>query len=49
MIPSIFALIVLAVGLILLHFGIKQLGASLSNITITPTPFVEAAGGAATK
>ena len=49
MIPRIFALVVLAVGLILLHFGIKQLSTGLSNITITPTPFVEPPGGAATR
>lgn len=47
MIPSVFALIVLAVGLILLHFGIKQLTTELGLVTVTPAPFTT--GGAATK
>lgn len=47
MIPSVFALLVLAIGLILIHFGIKQISTSLSNITVTATPFTSA--GAATR
>lgn len=45
MIPSVFALIVLAIGLILIHFGIKQLGSSLSNVTVVAAPFVSTGAG----
>ena len=42
MIPSVFALIVLAGGLILIHFGIKEIEAQLGQIVSTPTPNVTA-------
>ena len=44
MIPSVFALIVLAGGLILIHFGIKEVEAQLGQIVSTPTPNVTTTG-----
>lgn len=38
MIPSVYALIVLAVGLILIHFGTAGLSDALSSLKITTPP-----------
>ena len=50
MVPAIFALIVLTAGLILLHFGQKQLGTILAGLSWVATPYVGMPpAGAATK
>lgn len=36
MIPSVFALIVLTAGLIMIHFGVKDIETQLGNLKINP-------------
>ena len=40
MVPSVFALIVLTAGLVLVYFGVKDLETELGTITLTQTPNV---------
>lgn len=40
MIPSLYGVIILTVGLVLVYFGMKDLETQLGNIRIVPTPFV---------
>lgn len=50
MVPSIFALLVLTAGLVLIHFGQKLLSEELATIKWVGTPYVgQPPGGAATK
>lgn len=40
MIPSVYALVILTAGVVLIHFGLKDLESVLGTISLTPTPFV---------
>lgn len=40
MIPSLYGVIILTAGLVLLYFGMKDLETQLGKIQVVPTPFV---------
>lgn len=44
MVPSVFALIVLTAGVVLIHFGLKDVEMALGGITLTPTPYLSGGG-----
>lgn len=40
MIPTLYGVVVLTAGLVLVYFGVKDLENRISNVQVTPTPNV---------